>query len=100
MHEIFKKYAKTKIIKLKKGFKESIKMKPVVLDIETSGINFEKCGIWQIGAIDLNTGEEFFEDCRIDDEDNGWSTPKECEWRPFLENISLYVRRSCTSGEL
>ncbi len=44
-------------------------MKPIVLDLETSGLEIEKSGIWQIGAIDLNTGEEFFDECRIDDED-------------------------------
>ncbi len=45
-------------------------MMPIVLDIETSGINKVKCGIWQIGAIDLDNPEEvFFEECRIDDED-------------------------------
>jgi len=42
---------------------------PIVLDIETSGLDFLSLGIWQIGAIDLNTMEEFFEECRIDDED-------------------------------
>lgn len=44
-------------------------MKPIVMDIETSGIDFVKCGIWQIGAIDLETKEEFLEEARIDDED-------------------------------
>jgi DNA polymerase III epsilon subunit-like protein len=44
-------------------------MKPVVVDIETSGLDFIKCGIWQIGAIDLETGEEFLDEARIDDED-------------------------------
>ncbi|MCK5624503.1 3'-5' exonuclease [Candidatus Pacearchaeota archaeon] len=41
----------------------------IVLDIETSGLDFVKCGIWQIGAIDLDTGEEFLEEGRIDNED-------------------------------
>jgi len=41
----------------------------IVLDIETSGVDLVKCGIWQIGAVDLETGEEFLEECRIDDED-------------------------------
>jgi len=44
-------------------------MKPIVLDIETSGLEKVKCGIWQIGAIDLNDKEEFFQEARIDDED-------------------------------
>jgi len=41
----------------------------IVVDIESSGIFIEKCGIWQIGAVDLETGKEFLEDSRIDDED-------------------------------
>ena len=35
-------------------------MKPIVMDIETSGLDLVKCGIWQIGAIDLNTMEKKF----------------------------------------
>jgi DNA polymerase III epsilon subunit-like protein len=41
----------------------------ILLDIETSGVDFEKCGVWQIGAIDLETRDEFFEEGRIDEED-------------------------------
>lgn len=41
----------------------------IIVDIETGGINKEKCGIWQIGAIDLTTGEEFLDEGRLDDED-------------------------------
>ncbi len=42
----------------------------IVLDIETSGMDFLKCGIWQIGAIDLENPEnQFLEESRIDDED-------------------------------
>ena len=41
----------------------------IVLDIETSGLNQVKCGIWQIGAIDLDTMEEFLEEGKIDEED-------------------------------
>lgn len=44
-------------------------MKPIVLDIETSGLDKVKCGIWQIGAIDLNNGDEFFQESKIDEED-------------------------------
>ena len=44
-------------------------IKPIVLDLETSGLDLIRCGIWQIGAIDLNTMEEFFDEARIDDED-------------------------------
>ena len=45
-------------------------LKPIVLDIETSGINKVKCGIWQIGAIDLNNASEyFFQEGRIDKEE-------------------------------
>ena len=43
---------------------------PIVLDIETSGIDAVKCGIWQIGAVDLNNPEIYFlQESRIDDED-------------------------------
>ena len=43
---------------------------PVVLDIETSGLDKVNCGIWQIGAIDLDdTKEVFFESSSIDDDD-------------------------------
>jgi|SRR3989344_3076515 len=42
----------------------------IILDIETSGINPEEHGIWQIGAIDSNNPENcFLEECRIDEED-------------------------------
>lgn len=42
----------------------------IALDIETSGINYKKCGIWQIGAVDLESEEEFFEESKIDEEDS------------------------------
>ena len=42
----------------------------IVLDIETSGLNFNKCGIWQIGALDLiNPLNVFLDVARIDDKD-------------------------------
>lgn len=42
----------------------------MVVDIETSGLAFEKNGIWQIGAIDFYHPENtFFGESRIDDED-------------------------------
>jgi DNA polymerase III epsilon subunit-like protein len=48
-----------------------MEINPVVLDIETSGLDKVNCGIWQIGAIDLNdAGESFLQDARIDDEDS------------------------------
>tara|TARA_Y100000310_G_C20620758_1_gene783149 strand:+ start:296 stop:898 length:603 start_codon:yes stop_codon:yes gene_type:complete len=50
----------------------------IVFDIETSGLDKVKCGIWQIGAYDLNSGETFLEEGRIDDEDqaiDGGSKP-------------------------
>ena len=43
---------------------------PIVVDIETSGGSPLEHGIWQIGAVDLNTMEEFLDESRIDDEDN------------------------------
>lgn len=42
---------------------------PIVVDIECSGGNPLKHGIWQIGAIDLNTKEEFLEEAKIDNDD-------------------------------
>ncbi|MEJ2267809.1 MAG: 3'-5' exonuclease [Nanoarchaeota archaeon] len=42
----------------------------IVLDIEASGVDFGKCGILQIGAIDLDNPKNFFlEECRLDEED-------------------------------
>ncbi|MDP3027107.1 MAG: 3'-5' exonuclease [Nanoarchaeota archaeon] len=42
----------------------------IVVDIETSGLDFNKCGIWQIGALELeNPANTFLEEARIDDED-------------------------------
>ena len=42
----------------------------IVMDLEMSGLNFLKCGIWQIGAIEFeNPKNQFFDECRIDDED-------------------------------
>ena len=42
----------------------------IILDIETSGIDTGKSGIWQIGAIEFeNLENQFLEEGRIDDED-------------------------------
>ncbi len=41
----------------------------IVVDIETSGGSPIEHGIWQIGAVDLNAMEEFFDESRIDEED-------------------------------
>jgi DNA polymerase III epsilon subunit-like protein len=42
----------------------------IVVDIETSGLDFEHLGIWQIGAIELeNPANSFLEEARIDDND-------------------------------
>ncbi len=41
----------------------------IIVDLETSGVDFCRCGIWQIGAMDFKTKEEFFGECRIDDDD-------------------------------
>ena len=42
----------------------------IVVDLEMSGLDMANCGIWQIGAVDLNNPQEiFFEEGRIDDED-------------------------------
>jgi DNA polymerase III epsilon subunit-like protein len=43
----------------------------IVVDIETSGLDFEKSGIWQIGAIELeNPDNSFLEEARIDETDS------------------------------
>lgn len=41
----------------------------IVVDTEFTGFDFNKYGMWQIGAIDLGTMEEFLEEARLDDED-------------------------------
>lgn len=42
----------------------------IVVDIETSGLDCQKCGIWQIGALDFyNPSDIFLEEARIDEED-------------------------------
>jgi len=42
----------------------------IVLDIESSGLDTGRCGIWQIGALELENPRNYFlEEGRIDDED-------------------------------
>jgi DNA polymerase III subunit epsilon len=42
----------------------------IIVDIETSGLDFERSGIWQIGALELENPDNYFlEEGRIDDED-------------------------------
>ena len=42
----------------------------IVLDIETSGVNPEENGIWQIGAFEIeNPNNYFLEEGRIDEDD-------------------------------
>jgi DNA polymerase III epsilon subunit-like protein len=42
----------------------------IAVDIETSGTDFLRNGIWQIGAIDTDDSERtFLDECRIDDDD-------------------------------
>jgi DNA polymerase III epsilon subunit-like protein len=56
----------------------------IILDIETSGIDKMRCGVWQIGAIDLNNPKEFFlQEGRIDEEDEIVNSGK----KPVLEVI-------------
>lgn len=41
----------------------------IVVDIETSGADMNKCGIWQIGAVDLaNPENTFLEEARLEDD--------------------------------
>lgn len=58
---------------------------PISMDIEASGLDKVRCGIWQIGAVDLNTMEEFLQECRIDDKDE-ILTPPDAD-KPVLEVI-------------
>lgn len=60
-----------------------MKYMPIVLDIETSGLDMVRCGIWQIGAYDFMTGEKYLQESRIDDEDEILDGGK----RPVLEVI-------------
>ena len=42
----------------------------IVLDIETSGFDTGRCGIWQIGALEFeNPDNSFLDECRLDSED-------------------------------
>ena len=41
----------------------------IVLDIESSGLDCGKCGIWQIGALDLKSGNTFLQEARLDEGD-------------------------------
>lgn len=42
----------------------------IVVDIETSGVDMVRCGIWQIGATDFeNPNRQFLEEAKIDDSD-------------------------------
>jgi DNA polymerase III epsilon subunit-like protein len=42
----------------------------ISLDIESSGLDTGKCGIWQIGALEIENQDNYFlEEAKIDDED-------------------------------
>ena len=42
----------------------------IVVDIEASGVDMNGCGIWQIGALDLeDSSNTFLEEARLNDED-------------------------------
>jgi DNA polymerase III epsilon subunit-like protein len=48
----------------------------IVFDMEMSGLDIAKCGIWQIGAIELeNPANQFFQEARIDDDDIIYNEP-------------------------
>jgi DNA polymerase III epsilon subunit-like protein len=45
----------------------------IVLDIEASGLDTGKCGIWQIGALEYENQEnQFLEEAKLDNEDEVW----------------------------
>lgn len=42
----------------------------IIVDLETSGLDIQKCGIWQIGAVNLDDPRDtFLEESRVDEED-------------------------------
>lgn len=41
----------------------------IVVDIETTGNHFSRCSVIEVGAVDLETGEEFWQEARMDDGD-------------------------------
>jgi len=48
----------------------------IALDIESSGVDMARCGIWQIGAIEIgNPKNQFIQEARIDDEDEIYDSP-------------------------
>lgn len=56
----------------------------IVVDIETSGLDFVKCGIWQIGAVDTDNPENFFlEEARLGRDDEIINAGK----KPVLEVV-------------
>jgi DNA polymerase III epsilon subunit-like protein len=43
----------------------------IAVDIETTGVDMTRCGIWQIGAVEIENPEnQFIQEARIDEEDN------------------------------
>jgi DNA polymerase III epsilon subunit-like protein len=48
----------------------------IIVDLEMSGLDIEKCGIWQIGAVELENPEnQFLQEARIDDHDIIFNEP-------------------------
>jgi DNA polymerase III epsilon subunit-like protein len=60
----------------------------IVVDIETSGGDFEKCAVWQIGAVELeNPKNTFLEEARMDEEDQIVNSINLPDPKPVLEVI-------------
>ncbi|MBU3906932.1 MAG: 3'-5' exonuclease [Nanoarchaeota archaeon] len=56
----------------------------IVLDIETSGMDKVRCGVWQIGALEFENPKNYFlQEAKIDDEDKIINSGK----KPVLEII-------------
>ena len=60
----------------------------IVVDIETSGADFEKCGIIEIGAVELENPKNFFlEEARLGDDNKIINATNLVDARPVLEVI-------------
>jgi len=62
----------------------------IVLDIETSGGDFQRCGILQIGAIELeNPKNIFLEDARLEDENEIVDTTNLVDAKKVIEVLGM-----------
>jgi len=72
----------------------------IVVDIETSGGDFQKCGLWQIGALELENPENtFLEEARLDDSDEVINSTNLKNPRPVLEVIGKTEKQLRDKGK-